>query len=155
TLRTRSVSTQTTTYPAPPSLTVDVTPRRLQHFILAQFVPYRYEVHRVTDGVLVQSGLATPDVDAVITIPQVQVSADGVRLTIAPTTLTGVTPDQAAHRQPHLAMSRNPVQDKASLTIEWPGDGDGIVELFDIQGRLVRTEFAGSAKGVTERTFRT
>ena len=66
-----------------------------------------------------------------------------------------MTPDQAARRQPHLAMSRNPVQEKASLTIEWPGEGDGTVELFDMQGRRVRTEFAGSAKGITERTFRT
>ena len=30
TLRTRSVSTQTTTFPAPASLTVDVSPRRVQ-----------------------------------------------------------------------------------------------------------------------------
>jgi hypothetical protein len=51
-------------------------------------------------------------------------------------------------------MSRNPVQDKASLTIEWPGEGDGVVELYDMQGRRVRTEFAGAAKGLTERTFR-
>ena len=99
-------------------------------FIVARFVPYRYEVRRVADGQLVQSGQATPDEDAVITIPQVQVSDGGVRLLIVPTTVTGVTPDQAARRQPHLAMSRNPVQEKASLTIEWPGEGDGTVTRF-------------------------
>ena len=54
-----------------------------------------------------------------------------------------------------MALSRNPVQGKASLTIEWPGTGDGVVELFDAQGRLVRTEWKGLAQGVTERTFRT
>ena len=31
----------------------------------------------------------------------------------------------------------------------------GRVDLFDMQGRRVRTEFQGFAKGITERTFRT
>ena len=154
TLRTRALITTDGIIAAPPSLTVDVTPRRLQHLVVAQFVPYRYEVRRLSDGVVIQSGLATPDEDAVLTIPQVQVLAAGVRLSVVPSTLTGVTPQVSARNQPHLAISRNPVQDKASLTIDWPGEGDGVVELFDTQGRRVRTEFHGAVKGVTERTFR-
>jgi hypothetical protein len=90
-----------------------------------------------------------------LTLPRVQVQAGGVRLAVFPTATAGVTPAAAGHGIPHLALSRNPVQDKASLTIEWPGEGDGRVELYDMQGRRVRTEFAGAAKGLTERTFRT
>jgi len=153
-LRTRALVTQDGVLGAPESVTVDVTPRRLQAFILAQYVPYRYEVRRLGDNSLVQTGTLTTDEDAVLTLPQVKVYRTGVRLSIAPTTLTGVTPGNSALRQPALALSQNPVRDKASLTIEWPAEGDAHVELFDLQGRLVRTEFQGSARGFTERTFR-
>jgi pimeloyl-ACP methyl ester carboxylesterase len=154
TLKTRGVTTRDGILGAPASLTVDVTPRRLQTFIVAQQVQYRYEVRRKTDGVLLQSGTATPDQDAVLTLPQIKVIDGGVRLAVFPSATAGVTPSVSVNHVPHLAMSRNPVQDKASLTIEWPGEGDALVELYDMQGRRVRTEFAGAAKGLTERTFR-
>jgi pimeloyl-ACP methyl ester carboxylesterase len=155
TLRTRGLTTQDGVIGAPESLLVDVTPRRLQKFIVAEQVVYQYEVRRLSDGVIVQSGEATPDGDAVLTIPQVKVFNSGVRLTVFPGSTTGVSPQVAASHRPYVALSRNPVQGKASLTIEWPGAGDGVVELFDMQGRRLRTEFRGLAQGVTERTFRT
>ena len=155
TLRTRSVATLDGIIGAPASLAVDVTPRRLQSFIVAQQVLYRFEVRRQSDGVLIQSGTATPDQDAVLTLPQVTVLDGGVKLAVFPSTTAGVHPGASARLVPHLAMSRNPVQDKASLTIEWPGEGDAVVELYDMQGRRVRTEFSGTAQGLTERTFRT
>jgi dienelactone hydrolase len=154
TLRTRSLTTLDGIIGAPPTLTVDVTPRRLQSLIVAQNVLYRFEVRRMSDGVLVQSGTATADEDAILTLPQVQVQAGGVRLAVFPTSTAGVTPAASGRGLLHLAMSRNPVQDAASLTIEWPGEGEGVVELYDMQGRRVRTEFSGAAKGLTERTFR-
>jgi pimeloyl-ACP methyl ester carboxylesterase len=154
TLRTRSVTTRDGIIGAPTSLTVDVTPRRLHSFIVAEQVVYRFEVRRKADGTLLQSGTATPDQDAVLTLPQIHVVDAGVRLAVFPSATAGVTPSVSANRVPHLAMSRNPVQDKASLTIEWPGEGDGVVELYDMQGRRVRTEFSGAAKGLVERTFR-
>ena len=155
TLTTRGATTRDGVIGAPAALDVDVTPRRLQRFIVALNVPYRFEVRRPSDGALLQSGVASPDADAVLTLPQIHVLAAGVRLAVFPTNATaGVLPGSPALRVPHLAMSRNPVADKASLTIEWPGQGDALVELYDMQGRRVRTEFAGSASGITERTFR-
>jgi pimeloyl-ACP methyl ester carboxylesterase len=154
TLRTRSLTTLDGVFGAPESLVVDVTPRRLQRFIVAQHVPYRYEVRRLSDGALMQTGLATPDDDAVLTVPRVKVYAAGVRLTVFPSTLTDVPAEGRSLRQPHLSLSRNPVQGKASLVIEWPGQGEGSVDLFDMQGRVVRHEFKGLASGHTERTFK-
>ena len=90
-----------------------------------------------------------------LTIPRVKVFNSGVRLALFPNATAGVSPDVAVSHRPFVALSRNPVQGKASLTIEWPGEGDGVVETFDMQGRRVRTEFQGLAKGITERTFRT
>ncbi len=155
TLLTRPLVTQDGILGAAESLTVDVTPRRLQRFIVAEHVPYRYEVRRLGSATIIQTGLVTPDDDAVLTIPRVKVFAAGVRLTVFPSTTTGVPPDGSSLRRPYLSLSRNPVQGKASLVIEWPGDGDGSVDLFDTQGRLVRREFQGSARGHVERTFRT
>lgn len=154
-LRTRSLTTVDGILGAPESLIVDVTPRRLQRFLVATGVPYRYEVRRMSDDALVQQGLATPDQDAVLTIPGVKVYAKGSRMTVFPSTLAGVTPDMDARLRPHVALSRNPVQSKASLTVQWPAQGDAVVEVMDLQGRRVRTEFQGLASGITEHTFRT
>ncbi len=155
TLLTRPLVTLDGIMGAAESLSVDVTPRRLQRFIVAEHVPYRYEVRRLGSTTVFQTGLVTPDDDAVLTIPQVKVYAGGVRLTVFPSTTTGVSPEGAKLHRPYLSLSRNPVQGKASLVIEWPGDGDASVDLFDTQGRLVRREFQGSARGHVERTFRT
>lgn len=154
-LRTRSLTTADGIMGAPESLVVDVTPRRLQRFLVATGVPYRYEVRRMTDDALVQQGLTTPDADAVLTIPGVKVYAKGSRITVFPSTLAGVTPDMDARLRPHVALSRNPVQSKASLTVEWPSNADAVIEVIDLQGRRVRTEFQGLASGITEHTFRT
>lgn len=153
TLVTRNMTTLDGIFGAPESLVVDVTPRRLQRFIVAERVPYRYEVRRLGTTAVIQAGLVMPDDDAVLTIPQVKVYRGGVRLTVFPSTTTGVTPGPVL-RRPHLTLSRNPVQGKASLVIEWPGEGDGTVDLFDMQGRVVRREFSGYARGHAERTFR-
>jgi hypothetical protein len=155
TLRTRAMTTRDGIIGAPAQATADVTPRRLQRFIVAQNVTYLYEVRRLSNGELLHSGTVLADQDAILTIPQVQVLDQGVRLKIQPSGTADVTPAPTGRLQPHLALSRNPVRGEASLTIEWPSEGDGLVELYDMLGRRVRTEFQGAAKGYTERTFRT
>jgi hypothetical protein len=155
-LRTRGLTTQDGVLGAPDMVEVDITPRRVQRFIVAQRVDYRYEVRRETDGAIVQSGIATPDEDAILTLPRIQVLRAGVRLAVFPTAIAGVSPDLDVRRQPFLSLSRNPVRGHASLTIEWPADGDARVELYDMQGRRVRTVFQGAVAGrLTERTLRT
>lgn len=155
TLRTKSLRTLDGVMAAPESVTVDVTPRRLQRFLVATGVTYKYEVRALDDDRILQQGQVMPDGDAVLTIPGVKVYAEGVRLVVYPSSTAGVTPEGAARFRPHLALSRNPVAGKASLTIEWPASGDAVVETFDMQGRRVRTEFRGHAeRGFTEHTFR-
>lgn len=155
TLKTRSMVTREGVIGAPATAYVDVTPRRVQNLVIAQNVTYRYEVRKLSNNAILQSGTAIPDDDAVLTIPQVQVQDSGVRLRVYPSSTAGVGTGPAPSVQPHVALSRNPVQGEASLTIEWPAEGDALVELYDMQGRRVRTEYAGAAHGYTERTFRT
>ena len=67
-------------------LTVDITPRRTQHFARVAGAGYRWENRRVRDGVLVASGVVTADSDGLITVPAFALNdPDGNRLILAPT----------------------------------------------------------------------
>ncbi|HHW86218.1 MAG TPA: hypothetical protein GX400_08410 [Chloroflexi bacterium] len=66
-------------------LTVDITPRRVQHFPRVPGASYRWENRRVRDGALVASGVVTADGDGLITVPDFALNdADGNRLILAP-----------------------------------------------------------------------
>jgi hypothetical protein len=64
--------------------TVDVTPRRLQQFIVQAGITYTWENARADDGTVIQSGTVTCDADQLITITGFEVSEVGNRLTIRP-----------------------------------------------------------------------
>ncbi|MBU6349689.1 MAG: hypothetical protein KGS73_06020 [Chloroflexi bacterium] len=67
-------------------LTVDITPRRTQHFARVAGASYRWENRRVRDGLLVDSGVVTADGDGLITVPAFALNdPDGNRLILAPT----------------------------------------------------------------------
>ncbi|HZW03641.1 MAG TPA: alpha/beta hydrolase-fold protein, partial [Anaerolineaceae bacterium] len=62
--------------------TVNVTPRRLQHFQVAPGASYAWENRSISDGSLIASGTVTADASGLITVPGVFVSPGGVRLRI-------------------------------------------------------------------------
>lgn len=64
--------------------TVDVTPRRLQHFAIAPGASYAWEHRRLTDGVLLGGGTVVADSEGLLTVPAVPVLAAGTRLVIVP-----------------------------------------------------------------------
>lgn len=64
--------------------TVDVTPRRLQHFVVTPGAQYDWENQRVTDGLVVAKGTVTADDHGLITVPGFAVTQAGNRLTIQP-----------------------------------------------------------------------
>jgi hypothetical protein len=63
---------------------VDVTPRRLQAFLVEPGRTYRWENRRVLDSVLVSSGNVQPDSHGLVTVGAVEVTASGNRLGIVP-----------------------------------------------------------------------
>jgi len=66
-------------------LTVDVTPRRVQHFPLVAGAGYRWENRRVSDNGLVASGNVTADADGLVTVPAFALNhAGGNRLILQP-----------------------------------------------------------------------
>ncbi|MCK6555631.1 putative glycoside hydrolase [Candidatus Binatia bacterium] len=64
--------------------TVDVTPRRLQQFVVAAGASYAWEHRRLADDALLGGGTAVADGDGLLTVSDVPVLAAGTRLVIVP-----------------------------------------------------------------------
>jgi pimeloyl-ACP methyl ester carboxylesterase len=64
------------------SLTVDITPRRVQHFVITPGRAYDWENRRLSDGRLLTSGTVTVGANGVLTVPGVQILPGGNRLSI-------------------------------------------------------------------------
>ena len=145
-LRPRTLQTRYGSLPAPAGITVDVTPRRLQNFLVSDRTGYRYTVTDVLTGEVLASGNLDPDALYLLTVPAVPVHANGSRLTIEPLSSLAVG-DTPAPRVPRLALAANPVRGATSLHVDWPAEGDARVELVDLSGRRVRTLFSAATHG--------
>ena len=152
TLRSRGLSTRFQTFAKPAAMTIDVTPRRLQRFLVGARSTYVWSVRRASDQMLLQLGTAHPDDQDVLTIPGVAIGAVDVVLTITPLTITGVdTPHPAAGMR--LALSHQPVRGSAQVRVDGPASGEGSLELYDVSGRHARTLFSGPAHGSAAHTL--
>jgi hypothetical protein len=125
---------------APESLTVDVTPRRLQRFIVSPEAPWR--VIRLDDGAVVQAGVTSADPLGVIAVPGVKVFRSGITLEVGQLPNVGV-PAEAAPARPRIEALPSPLRSACTLAILWPDAGDASVTVLDVAGRLVRTVFRG------------
>ena len=113
-LRTTDGSTQT----------VDVTPRRVQSFVITAGTSYSWQNRSVTDDSVVASGTVTADPDGLLTVASLQVTPTGNRL--------AVTPSGGSSNQPPVADFQYSTSD---LTVSfqdrstdatapsWPGSG--------------------------------
>lgn len=145
-LRPRVLPTRGGTLAAGGEFTVDVTPRRLQHFTVSSRTSYRYTVTDVASGELVASGNIDPDALFLLTVPAVPVRAGGSRLAIEPLSSLAVG-DMPAPRSPRIALAANPVRGATTLRVDWPAEGDARVDLLDLAGRRARTLFSGASRG--------
>lgn len=64
--------------------TVDITPRRMQNFIVNAGASYDWQNQRISDGVIVAAGVAVANENGLLTIPDFYVSVYGNRLIIKP-----------------------------------------------------------------------
>lgn len=152
-LRSRQMASQGATFAAPPVAHVDVTPRRLQQFIVTTRVPYRYEAYDQATHTLVAQGELSADSLAVLTIPQIPVTPSGTRLIVAPVTIAGV--GGGGLRQPVMSLASNPVRGRAAVRFAWPSDARAQVELFDLAGRRMRTVYDGPARQASDLSIAT
>lgn len=134
-------------FPAPDSLRVDVTPRRLQRFPIATGVSYAFEVIDLGTLNVVQSGEVTADAGGLLTVPEVRVTPSGARLRLGHPVTTVATGTLGA--RPVIRIRGGPLRGPTPLAVHWPGGGPARVRLFDATGRVVRTLHAGPATSVT------
>lgn len=127
-------------------VTVDVTPRRLQNFLVSSRTGYHYTVTDATTGEFVAGGTIDADALFLLTVPAVPVRPGGSRLAIEPLTTLAVG-DAAAPRVPRIALAANPVRGATVMHVEWPATGEARVDLFDLAGRRASTLFSGAAHG--------
>lgn len=135
--------------PGAGTITVDVTPRRLQQFRVSSRTGYRYTVTDAVGGEFLAGGTLSADESFVLTVPAVPVVANGSRLVLEPLSTLAVE-DGASPRLPRLALSANPIRGSATLHVEWPGEGDARVDLVDLAGRRVRALFAAPVRGAAD-----
>jgi len=64
------------------NLTVDITPRRLQQFIVKPGMEYRWVLFDLPGGQVVDQGVVTADLNGLITIKNVPITPEGIRLQI-------------------------------------------------------------------------
>lgn len=132
---------------APESATVDVTPRRLQRFVVTPLAMYAWSIRRLSDNVQVADGLVSADALGLVTVPTVKVYRTGSLLRIKVPGPAAVPDAGSGGGSFALAPDRQPVDDGTLLTVRWPGPGEGRIELFDIAGRRVATPYHGAAGG--------
>lgn len=140
------------TFLTPDSAMVDITPRRLQQFLVTTRVPYSYLVESLCDRSILQFGIIDSDSLGLLTIPQVLVLKSGVRVKLAPLTVAGVEdgPAPGSIKVPRFSLSHHPVRSESRLSVAWPYRGAARLEVYDLTGRRVQTLFAGTASGVQD-----
>jgi hypothetical protein len=138
---------------APESLTVDVTPRRMQSFTVSPWASYAYTVARPHAGGVVQSGTLSADGLGVLTVPAVRVFRRGSVLTIQFSAETGVTEQPAPGTpRPIIAPVPSPLSWPCALEVTWARDGDAAIDLVDLAGRRVKREWRGRVVAGRQRS---
>jgi len=145
-LGTRNPRTQWGTMVAPESMTVDVTPRRLQQFLLTPGFAYPYQVQRAQNMSIVRQGMAFADGRGVLTIPGVKVYKDGSILTIGLPKVAEVGPGLTpVGPRPVIAPVPSPLRAGCSFAVTWIRGGNVAVDLMDLAGRRIKSLWQGGS----------
>lgn len=142
TLTTRAMTTLWKSIAPPESVTVDVTPRRLQRFRPTAGVLVSWKAVRAADGAQVQSGVVAVDATNRITVPGVKVYRLGTRLVLAATS-SWLETGPAVPGPLAFTHVPNPMRGRGTLALHWPVAGEARLELFDALGRRARELWRG------------
>lgn len=144
-LRTRELHTRWDTIPAPESLVVDVTPRRVQVMDFEPWSGYSWRVVRAVDGAILQTGWTATDQYGRLTVPGVKVMRAGCRLEIGePSSIAGTPPPRDAGIRWYAPATLSP---GGRFGVSWPGREPARVDLVDVTGRRVARVFEGVPSG--------
>jgi hypothetical protein len=146
TLRLRSLARTTGMVAPPESATVDLTPRRVQHFLPAPFATVPYRVVRLSDESVLRRGDVQADSLSVVTLEAVPIPLTGCRVEIGVPALAGVTPRPSPPALRLSCVSPSPAG-RLRPTVQWPAAVESRLDLVDVSGRRVLTLFQGVPPG--------
>jgi hypothetical protein len=138
----RPLTPSTGTIPAPESVLVDVTPRRLQAFTVAPFATVPYRVVRMADLAVLDHGVLVADGLGVVTVEDVRVHRTGTRVEIGAPALADAEPVDPP-RTLRLSCPSPARAGSLEALVEWPAAAESRLDLLDVSGRRVRTLFHG------------
>ncbi|MEO5987574.1 MAG: alpha/beta hydrolase-fold protein [Candidatus Eisenbacteria bacterium] len=137
---------------APESLSVDVTPRRLQLFGVTPGMMYGYRVVRTSDAIQVQSGTLYADGLGVLTIPAVRVYRSGSALSIGSASVDAdFSGLPAITARPMIAPVPSPISGPCPLEVTWARGGNVSIDLLDLAGRRVELAWRGRVAAGRQR----
>jgi len=145
TLLTRPINTLWGSWPAPESVTVDVTPRRAQRFLLSPGQPVEWMATRLTDGAIVQTGTVVADPLRFVTVPGVKTYRTGTLLHLHTEPLLTAPPPAGPTPEFRLDRVANPARGQLVIAATSPRAAIARIELYDPLGRLTRTLWQGVA----------
>ena len=153
TLRLRDLASRVSPYPAPESLTVDVTPRRLQRFHPIAGGRYTFSVKRTANAAIVQTGAATADGDGIVTMRGVKIHRTGSILTLQSPEFDAVPAAPPPAGTIRMALSQQPLVGSGVLDVQWAPGRPGTLECFDAAGRRRTMPIANAASADTRFTI--
>ena len=154
-LGTRSLQTRWGVIPAPESLTVNVTPRRLQHFHPPPGTLVTWRVTRLPDGAILRTDTTRVDPRGVLTVQAVKVHRLGTLLQLSASPIivaVGPGPPSPQAGGVLLEPFANPARRSLSLAGTWPLAAHAEVVLYDLAGRRARSLFTGDVAAGAWRT---
>jgi len=147
-LLTRSLTTTWGGFAAPETVTVDVTPRRLQAFAVAPGDPIAYRVERASDAALLQSGVVVADSLGLVTVPGVRVLRTGVDLWLGPAAALDAPIVGESRSLVLRALSRDGARWRLAVT--WAGTQPARVSVHDVAGRRLAVLHDGAVSATAK-----
>ncbi|MBI4468485.1 MAG: hypothetical protein HY650_04080, partial [Acidobacteria bacterium] len=134
--------------------TVDVTPRRVQRFVIRPGMSFSWLNTRLSDDQVIQGGTISADADGLITLTGLQVGEAGNRLVLQPVAVFAVASNGVG--QEPMVGSRSDLQISSSAPRPFPDTRRGIHvfndqlvslnALTDEQVRFAATHYSGAQK---------
>lgn len=145
-LRTRDLASTSGLVLGPDSARVDVTPRRLQRFAPIPGESLVWQVRRLADEALIQSGQAVVESDGRVTVPSVRVLRGGVRVSLVRASALGVD-DTPVVRPFSARAAANPARSALRFQVDAAPGITISASLHDLAGREVRSCTALTGSG--------
>jgi len=120
----------------PETGTVNITPRRLQRFVVEQGKSYHWENVPMSGGASVQEGVVVADEHALIMLENVRITKSGNRIIVTPRDIHSLPEDGVPERF-FVSCHPNPFTDATTISLDGCEAVPLMLRIHDVLGRCV------------------